>query len=57
MPFGADQTGAGENTEMRRHGVLRDVELAGYFARSHAVRLVPYQETKDIQACPLGQGT
>ena len=29
MPLGADQPGAGENAEVRRHGVLRHVELTG----------------------------
>jgi hypothetical protein len=36
LPLPDDQTGAGENGEMRRHGVLRNSDKAGEFARRNA---------------------
>src|ERR1700730_7591462 len=38
LPLPDDQTGAGENGEMRRHGVLRNSNEAGELARRNAFR-------------------
>ncbi len=55
MPFGTDQAGAGEDTQVRGHGVLRDVKLAGYFAGGEAVRFMAHQQPEYIEARALRQ--
>lgn len=40
---------------MRGHGVLRNVELTGYFAGCHAIGFVADQQTEHIQARSLRQ--
>ena len=57
MPFGADNASTSEDTKMRRHCVLRHIELAGDFAGRHALRFLPDQETEDIKARPLRERT
>ena len=53
MPFGADQSAACEDAEVRRHCVLRHVELSGYLPGGEAVRFVPYQQAEHIKARTL----
>ncbi|GAA3277698.1 hypothetical protein GCM10020258_59680 [Sphingomonas yabuuchiae] len=48
IPFGADQAGARENAQVRRHGVLRHVELAGYLASREAVRFMSDQQAEHV---------
>lgn len=55
MPLRLHQTSARENRKMRRHGVLRHVELAGDFAGGDAIGFVPDQETEGIEPRALGQ--
>ena len=50
-----DQTGAGENGEMRRHGVLRHSHQAGEFARRNAFRFSLDQQPKGVQPRRLGE--
>ena len=40
---------------MRRHGVLRNIELAGDFTRRQAVRLMPYQQAERLKAGRLSE--
>jgi hypothetical protein len=57
MPLGSHQAGARQNAEVSRHCVLRHVELARDFARSHAIGLMPHQQAKDVEACALSKRT
>jgi len=54
MPLGSHQAGARQNAEVSRHCVLRHVELARDLASSHAIRLMPHQQAKDVEARALG---
>ena len=55
MPFGADQAGASEDTQVRGHGVLRHVELAGYLSGGKAVRFLAHQQPEYFEARSLRQ--
>jgi hypothetical protein len=57
MAFGANQASACENAEVRRHGVLRHVELAGDFAGRQTSRFVADQQTEHIETRSLRQRT
>jgi hypothetical protein len=56
MPFTGSQSCPRQNSQMRRHGVLRNVELAGDFTSRQAVRLVTHQEAERLEASGLRKG-
>ncbi|GBR41621.1 hypothetical protein GCM10007870_30120 [Gluconobacter kondonii] len=55
MPFGAHNAGARENAEVRRHRVLRHVELASNFASSQAGWFVADKQTEHVEARTLSE--
>jgi hypothetical protein len=51
-----DQSRTRQHGEVRRHGVLRDRELAAEVARGDAVRLVTDKESESVEAGCLREG-
>ena len=52
----ADQTGAGQHAQMRRHGVGRDRQLIGDLARRQPQGLVSNQQTERLHSSRLSEG-
>ncbi len=55
MFLGGDKSTATQNGEVRRHGVVRHIQLAGDFARRKPVRLTANQQAEDLQPGWLGE--
>jgi hypothetical protein len=55
LPLSNNQTRAGKNGEMRRHGVLRNSNEAGEFACRNALRLSLDQQPESVQSRRLGE--
>ena len=55
MPLAGDQSGAGQNTEMRRHGVVGHRQVPRDLAGGQAIRLVLNQQPEDIEPGRLGE--
>ncbi|KQM81092.1 hypothetical protein ASE67_17415 [Sphingomonas sp. Leaf23] len=53
MTLGMDQSRAGENAEVRRHGVLRHVELTGYFTGRQSGWFMADKQAKHIETRSL----
>ncbi|ODT70909.1 MAG: hypothetical protein ABS75_10850 [Pelagibacterium sp. SCN 63-23] len=51
-----DQAGTGQNREMRRHRILRHLEMARYLAGWQPFRFMLHKETECVEACRLRQG-
>ena len=55
MPLGANQPGAGQDRQMSRERILRDLQEAGEFASREALGLVPDQHPESFQTGGLRQ--
>jgi hypothetical protein len=55
LPLSNNQTRAGKNGEMRRHGVLRNSNKAGEFARRNALWFSFDQQPEGVQSRRLGE--
>jgi hypothetical protein len=55
-PLALNQSGARQYCQVRGHGVLRNCEQAGEFARRKAVRLAAHEEPKRLEPCVLSKG-
>ncbi|MNC42965.1 hypothetical protein D3C75_918010 [compost metagenome] len=56
-PLRTDQTGAGQNPEVRRHGVSRHGEGIRDLAGGEALGFVPHQEAEGLKPRGLSQGS
>jgi hypothetical protein len=54
-PFGFDQARAGENGQMRGHGIVGNVDSPGDLSGGKAVRLVSDEQAEYIEPRRLGQ--
>src|SRR3546814_5304483 len=55
MALGTDQTRTGQDRQMRRHGVLRDVEASGDIARCKAFGFMADQQPECLKSRGLRQ--
>ena len=55
MSFAGDETGPRQDRQMRRHGVLRNIEPPCKLAGSDTVRLPSDQQPKRVEPCRLGE--
>ncbi len=55
MAFAAHQTGAGKDSEVRRHRVLRNRDKARQFTGGNPIRFTAYKQPERVEARGLRQ--